>query len=83
MGHINQERQYLQSTRIATVFQPTLEDIEYRVSKLKYKVTPAQNFKQVLENDIHTDTFLSSDSPNKRGNVIYYTIEPLTPNHTA
>ena len=65
------------------MFQSTLEDIKDRVSKLKDKVTLEPTFEQILENDIRTDAFPSSDSPNKCCNEIYYSVKLLAPTNTA
>ena len=40
-------------------------------------------FERVLEHEIHTDDFPSSNSRNTRGNATHYTVESLASKNTA
>ena len=82
-GHMNQERQGIQSTKVSTDFQSTIQDITTRVDKLKAKVTTSSNLEDIISTDINNNTFAVSDSPNIRINKVYYTICSLAPKYTA
>ena len=53
-GHLNQERQHLQSTS-------TNKDIQERMKKLMQEASQGKPFKQTLEDDIYKDEFPPSD----------------------
>ena len=82
-GHMNQERQGLQSSKVSTVFQPIIQDITTRVDKLKAKVTTSSNLEDVISTDIYNDAFPVSDSPNICKNKVYCTVCSLAPKNTA
>ena len=66
-GHLNQERQHLQSTS-------TNKKIQERISTLIKEAPKGQPFKQNLEDDIHKDIFPPSDLPNIKTHQLIFSI---------
>ena len=66
-GHLNQERQGLQSTKVnlPKLFDEPATAIASRIEKLKLQYPNIQGLKKLLETDILDDAFPLSDSPNK------------------
>ena len=66
-GHLNQERQHLQSTSAN-------KDIQERMRKLMQEDPQGQPFKKTLENDIHKDAFPPSDLSNIKTHQVIFSI---------
>ena len=73
-GHLKQEKQNLQPTQNKN----KLRTVQAKFIQLK-ATNPSATFKELLENDIHTDFFPTSDSPNQRTNCIFYTAVESSP----
>ena len=65
------------------MFQPSLENIKERVTKLKEKLTPTSSLADVITQDIEDDAFPSSDTPNIWTNAIYYSVCSMVPKNIA
>ena len=62
--HLNQEREGLQSTKISTLFQSSLDDAKRRVATPKEKVSRTTSLSDVITQDVGDNTFPLSDTPN-------------------
>ena len=84
-GHLNQERQHLQSTKENTnqVFIDDTATIAARIKKLKDNAPPSQSLTDTILQDIEQDAFPLSDTPNIKTNDVVYKIEPITPTNKA
>ena len=72
-GHLHQERQNLQSTNPKSE-KPDLKKIKKHFESLKAKLKPGQTLEQVLTQEIDTDNFPSSPSPNTKSQDVAYMI---------
>ena len=82
-GHLNQERQNLQSTHKKSEktdkkqiksAKPDIKQIKKHFESLKAKLKPGQTLEQVLTQEIDTDNFPSSPSPNTKHQDVAYII---------
>ena len=71
---MKQEFKNLQSTN----YKDKLRDIQKRYIDLK-NASPDTSFKDIIESDIHSDSFPSSGSPNQRTNAVIYSIDEISP----
>ena len=74
-GHLNQERQNIQSTKTpSTDFKVTLQRIKQNVKKLKNQISKNAKYDEASQDNILLDSFPLSDSPNKKTNEAIFGI---------
>ena len=76
-GHLNQEKQFLQSTKQQPKdYATTLKHIKYKLEQLKTQISNDTSLTDVLKQDIIKDAFPHSDHPNiKQHEVVYAVIQ--------
>ena len=72
-GHIHQERQNLQSTKVSNEnYEEKMEKIRKRLKTLQVLQTKVKTLEQVFTEDLNSDNFPQSPSPNIKTNDIAY-----------
>ena len=71
-GHLNQERQNIQSTKPAKSYEEQLRVIKHNINRIKKNMPKGQSFQDALKADILDDAFPESDEDNKKTNDIIY-----------
>ena len=75
-GHIHQGRQNLQITKKITMLPSEITKIRERITHLKKKLKPGQTLPEAIQEELHENSFPSSQSPNiKTNDVIYMVID--------
>jgi len=75
-GHLHQERQNLQSTSIDKAYDIQMERIRQRIKAMQALKSKGQTIEQMVTNEIETDAFPPSASPNtKTYDVVYVVID--------
>ena len=83
-GHLNQERQGLQSTkRLLNIFTSTNSDIKEKIAKLKVQFPTINGVQNLIEADIHNDAFPLSEVPNTKTYDVAYSLIDLPPKNMA
>ena len=71
MGHLNQERKKLQSTKMSTLtYKEMIENVKKNIIRLKAKLGEDASLKDVVDEKIREDVHPSSDVPNVRKNEV-------------
>ena len=71
-GHIHQERQNLQSTKFGEDPTANIDKIRKRLRKLQALKTNGKTLEDVLTEELHTDNFPTSPTPNVLTNEVAY-----------
>ena len=83
-GHLNQERQGLQSTKQSiTIFEESPEQIQKKIQKMKSKYPAIKDLTDIMHKDISDDAFPKSPIPNTKNFDVAYSLVTLPPKHTA
>ena len=83
-GHLNQERQGLQSTKQPLpLFTKPDADIKETLRKLKAKFPNIKDIQDLMEADIASDAFPPSEVPNIKTYDVAYSLVTLPPKNTA
>ena len=75
-GHLQQERQNIQSTKSAN-YNITLQDIKTKFQKLKKELPQGMSFKSAVESEILSDFFPESSKPNVKSKKNLHAIVDL------
>ena len=51
-GHLNQEKQHLQSTKIVSTYEDEINKTRQNIKRMKQKLPPEKSFRAALEEDI-------------------------------
>ena len=74
-GHLNQERKFLQSTNTKSQdYKVRMETIRLKLERLKAQIKPGASLSDALVQDMHDDTFPTSDQPNMKKHEVVYSI---------
>ena len=73
-GHIRQEQQNLQSTKLTSLPPEHLRTIKKRFERLKEKKKPGQTITDVLHEELDEDSFPPSPTPNIKTNDVAYMV---------
>ena len=73
-GHLNQEKQHLQSTKAPTTYEHEINKIRNNIKRIKKKLPPGKSFTEALKADIFDDAFPISDELNKKTNDVLYKV---------
>ena len=71
-GHLHQEKQNLQSTKISSTYAEQLKKIKANIKKIKLNLPPGKSFRTALEEDIFDDAFPKSDDKNVKTNEVLF-----------
>ena len=71
-GHLHQEKQNLQSTKISSTYAEQLKKIKANIKKIKHNLPPGKSFRTALEEDIFDDAFPKSDDKNVKTNEVLF-----------
>ena len=83
-GHLNQERQGLQSTKQPIdIFEDATNDIKTRIESLKAKYPHITELKDLLQTDITNDAFPRSATPHEKPFDVAYSLVNIPPKHLA
>ena len=73
-GHIRQEQQNLQNTKLTSLPPEHLRTIKKRFERLKEKKKPGQTITDVLHEELDEDSFPPSPTPNIKTNDVAYMV---------
>ena len=83
-GHLNQERQGLQSTKQSiNIFEESSKNIQDKINRLKDKYPATTDLKELMHKDIADDAFPPTPSPNVKTFDVAYSLVPLPPKNIA
>ena len=83
-GHLNQERQGLQSTKQHLhLFTENSAEIKGKIDKLKVKFPTITGLQNLIEADIAEDAFPKSNAPNIKTYHVAYSLVELPPKNVA
>ena len=73
-GHLDQERQVLQSTNISNynIFKKTDSEIKKEIQDLKMKSDKNQPFEDILQQEIQQDTLLLSEKNHNKKKMMWH-----------